>query len=83
MCGRRQIAPLIEEYFFDQPDVQRTSLWRSTGLKPETRTETVVESVETELELSPSEQADLEELGRHFAQKTGRFGEAVEDSRAP
>jgi 5-methylcytosine-specific restriction enzyme subunit McrC len=38
--------------------------------------------VETELELSLSEQADLEELGRHFAQKTGRFGEAVQDSKS-
>src|SRR4051812_7290877 len=60
--------------------LQRSSPWKSSGLAPDVRHETLTESREAEIVLSPDEQALLEGLGRQLARGTDRFGQLVEAS---
>lgn len=49
--------------------------WRSTGLPPEPRKESVVESRWHTLDLSYDEQAALQSIGERLAKQTDRFGQ--------
>lgn len=74
----RKIAPLLEEYFFDQPDVAATFQLGRFCPPSSMRTLTVTESAEETLALTEGEAAALQSLGRRLVGTAQWWGQASE-----